>query len=57
MAESDGADEQVKDAFKAALERKKNRSHPHEDASQSGGKAGDAHGAAGGKRVHRRKSG
>lgn len=57
MAEDEGVDKQTKDAFREALERKKNRSHPHEAASQHEGKAHDAHSAAGGKRVHRRKSG
>lgn len=47
----------VKDAFREALERKKGKRHPHESASQNDSKVHDTHGAAGGKRVHRRKSG
>lgn len=46
-----------KDKFRAALERKKSRQHPHEAASQSGSKAHGEHAAAGGKRAFRRKSG
>ncbi len=57
MSETGGAPKSTKDAFREALERKKNKSHPHEEASQHDGKAHDAHSAAGGKRVHRRKSG
>lgn len=57
MADEQGADKQTKDAFREALERKKNKNHPHEDATQHEGKAHDSHGAAGGKRLHRRKSG
>ncbi|GAB2455998.1 DUF5302 domain-containing protein [Jatrophihabitans fulvus] len=53
----EGATEQTKDAFREALERKKGKKHPHEEASQADAKVHDAHGAAGGKRVHRRKSG
>ncbi|MGI8677204.1 MAG: DUF5302 domain-containing protein [Jatrophihabitans sp.] len=51
------AGKQAKDKFRAALERKKGKQHPHEAASQSDSKVHDAHNAAGGKRVHRRKSG
>ena len=57
MAEQSGADEQAKDRFREALERKKGKQHPHESASQGDSKVHDAQGAAGGKRVHRRKSG
>ncbi len=54
---TDGAGEQAKDKFREALARKKGKQHPHEAASQSDSKVHDAHNAAGGKRVHRRKSG
>lgn len=46
-----------KDAFRAALERKKQHQHPHEQASHERGGVHDSHGAAGGRRLHRRKSG
>lgn len=54
MNDSEKAD---KDKFREALERKKNKKHPHEGASRSGSKVNEAHGAAGGKRTFRRKSG
>jgi hypothetical protein len=47
----------TKDAFREALERKRGRKHPHESASQGDSKVHDSHGAAGGKRTFRRKSG
>ncbi len=47
----------TKDAFREALERKKAKQHPHEEASQRDSKVHDEHGAAGGKRTFRRKSG
>jgi hypothetical protein len=47
----------AKDRFREALERKKGQRHPHENASRNSSKVGDAHGAAGGKRSFRRKSG
>jgi hypothetical protein len=53
----DGANQQAKDAFREALERKKGRKHPHESASQNDSKANGEHGAVGGKRTFRRKSG
>lgn len=56
-ADPEGPAEDAKDKFREALERKKGKQHPHESASQSDSKVHDAHGAAGGKRVHRRKSG
>ena len=49
--------EDAKEKFKAALERKKGKQHPHEAASQSSSKVHDAASAAGGKRTFRRKSG
>jgi hypothetical protein len=47
----------AKDKFRAALERKRAHQHPHEQAGQGGPKVGTEHGAAGGKRTFRRKSG
>ncbi len=47
----------AKDKFREALERKKNKRHPHETASQNDSKAQGEHAAAGGKRTFRRKSG
>lgn len=55
--EDDGAPGEVKDAFRDALERKRIKQHPHEAASQADSKIHDSHGAAGGKRTFRRKSG
>jgi hypothetical protein len=54
---ADKAADKTKDSFRAALERKRTQRHPHEAASQSGGKAQHEHGAVGGKRTFRRKSG
>jgi hypothetical protein len=54
---ANGATDKTKDSFRAALERKRAQRHPHEAASQSGGKAQHEHGAVGGKRTFRRKSG
>jgi Family of unknown function (DUF5302) len=54
---ADRAADKTKDSFRAALERKRAQRHPHEGASQSGGKAQHEHGAVGGKRTFRRKSG
>jgi hypothetical protein len=51
------APESTKDAFRAALERKKSKKHPHEAASQNDSKANGPHEAAGGKRQFRRKAG
>lgn len=50
-------DESAKEQFRAALERKKGKRHPHEAASQNDSKVHDVHAAAGGKRAFRRKSG
>lgn len=47
----------AKDKFREALERKKHKKHPHESASQNESKAHGEHGAAGGNRMFRRKSG
>ena len=52
---SDKAD--PKEQFRAALERKKAKQHPHEAASQSAAKVQDSHAAAATKREFRRKSG
>jgi hypothetical protein len=56
-ATADEAADRTKDSFREALERKRAQRHPHEGASQSGGKAQHEHGAVGGKRTFRRKSG
>jgi hypothetical protein len=50
-------DEKAKAEFRAALERKKGKRHPHEAASQNDSKVHDVHSAEGGKRTFRRKSG
>ena len=47
----------VKDAFRAALDRKAGHKHPHESAGQGDSKLHGTHGAAGGRRTFRRKSG
>jgi len=52
-----GTGDAAKDKFREALERKKAKKHPHESASQNDSKANSEHGAAGGKRTFRRKSG
>lgn len=57
MSDDEGAAASAKDKFREAIERKKGKQHPHESASQNDAKASGAHSAAGGKRVHRRKSG
>jgi hypothetical protein len=56
-AQAAQAADKTKDSFREALERKRAQRHRHEDASQSGGKAQHEHGAVGGKRTFRRKSG
>ncbi|MGI8521760.1 MAG: DUF5302 domain-containing protein [Nocardioides sp.] len=48
---------EVKDAFRQALERKKQQTHLHEEASRAEGSVHETQRVAGGKRVHRRKSG
>ncbi len=57
MAEKDGAPDAAKDKFREALERKRAKQHLHEAASQNDSKVHDTHGAEGGKRTFRRKSG
>ncbi|MBA3250693.1 MAG: DUF5302 domain-containing protein [Geodermatophilaceae bacterium] len=47
----------VKDAFRQALERKKNRTHLHEETSQAEGSVHETQRVATGRRTHRRKSG
>lgn len=61
---SDSAKDTVNDTavdakakFREALERKQGKRHPHEAATQGEAKVNDTHGAAGGKRTFRRKSG
>jgi hypothetical protein len=51
------APDAAKDKFREALERKRAKQHPHEGASQNASKAHGEHGAVGGKRTFRRKSG
>jgi len=48
---------EVKDAFRQALERKKNRTHLHEEASRAEGAVHETQRVGSGKRTHRRKSG
>jgi len=57
MTDDDAAAQADKDKFREALERKRNKQHPHEAASQNDSKVHDRHGAAGGKRSFRRKAG
>lgn len=57
MTEQQGADQGAKDKFREALERKKAKQHPHESASEKDPKVHGEHGAAGGRRTFRRKSG
>ena len=49
--------EDQKDAFKAALERKRAQQHAHNTDAQNDAKVHGASGKAGGKRTFRRKSG
>ena len=56
-APEDGEDLDLKSKFRAALERKQARSQSGEGHADSGSKVHDAHGPAGAKRQHRRKSG
>jgi hypothetical protein len=57
MNDKDGATDAAKDKFREALERKRGKKHPHEGASQNDSKVHTEHGALGGKRQFRRKSG
>jgi hypothetical protein len=52
----DSAADSAKDKFREALERKRTKQHPHEEASQRDSKVHDAQSAAT-KRMFRRKSG
>jgi hypothetical protein len=54
---ADPSETEQKDAFRAALDRKRGKQHPHEGAGQGGSKIHEAKGAAGAKRSFRRKSG
>ncbi|WP_375487401.1 DUF5302 domain-containing protein [uncultured Jatrophihabitans sp.] len=56
MSDERGNDD-AKAKFAQALARKHDKQHPHEAATQGEAKVHDAHGAAGGKRTFRRKSG
>ena len=53
----ENTEDKAKAEFRAALERKKGKRHPHEAASQNDSKVHDVHAAEGGKRAFRRKSG
>jgi hypothetical protein len=57
MKDEKNASQEAKDKFREALERKRNKQHLHEAASQNDSKVHDAHSAAGGKRQFRRKAG
>ena len=57
MSDEKEAPAEAKDKFREALERKRGKRHPHEAATAGDSKIHDAHGAAGGKRTFRRKSG
>jgi hypothetical protein len=50
-------DDSAKDKFREALERKRGKKHPHEGAGAGDSKIHETHGAVGGKRQFRRKSG
>jgi hypothetical protein len=56
-ADKNSTGDAAKDKFREALERKRNKQHPHESASQNDPKVHDERSAAGGKRAFRRKSG
>jgi hypothetical protein len=57
MTHGGGASKEAKDKFREALERKRNKKHPHEDASQHDSKVHGGQGPASGKRQFRRKAG
>ncbi|HZC71934.1 MAG TPA: DUF5302 domain-containing protein [Jatrophihabitans sp.] len=57
MTDEGGASKEAKDKFREALERKRNKQHLHEGASQNDSKVHEPHNAAGGKRQFRRKAG
>lgn len=46
-----------KDAFRAALERKRSQQHAHNEETQADGKIHGSQSSGGGKRTFRRKSG
>jgi hypothetical protein len=50
-------DNQTKEQFRAALDRKRNRQHATNGAGQNESKVHGEHGRAGAKRTFRRKSG
>jgi hypothetical protein len=54
---SERSDDSAKEKFRAALDRKRGKKHPHEGASASDSKIHQAHDAAATKRQFRRKSG
>jgi Family of unknown function (DUF5302) len=51
------AEDDVKQKFREALERKQAQRHRAEQSAGANGKAAHSHGQAGGKRTFRRKSG
>lgn len=57
MTDKPAAGDDAKDKFRAALERKRGKQHPHEAATQGDSKVHDERSAVGGKRTFRRKSG
>lgn len=57
MPDKDDAPAAAKDKFREALERKRDRKHPHEGAGAADSKVHGAHAAAASKRQFRRKSG
>jgi Family of unknown function (DUF5302) len=57
MSDEPETNEDSKAKFREALARKQGKRHPHEAAAQGDAKIGDTHGAVGGKRTFRRKSG
>lgn len=52
----DKSHDDAREKFRAALDRKRNQQQPH-PSSQRSSKVHESHGAAGGKRTFRRKSG
>ena len=57
MKDGGGASKDAKDKFREALERKRNKQHPHEAASQHDSKVHGEQSSGGGKRQFRRKAG
>ncbi|MFV0533644.1 MAG: DUF5302 domain-containing protein [Cumulibacter sp.] len=55
--EEHGAEQDIKDKFRDALEKKAQHEHPHMNAGPGMSKAHGAHGRAGHDKTFRRKSG